>query len=150
MWAEHIKSYNGNTIVSIILHNGRLLFNQFHECQKEPNLHTSELNTTLFCSTSPLKAPNGLKSLKLAWRFVLTFIKIRSHRRKFSNSDSVEQKFLFINKMIFLNKNSIFFIWRKKFYSDVIYFCCRTSNRIMKTIFMFFFYSATVIYYGGQ
>jgi hypothetical protein len=25
-----------------------------------------------FCSTSPLKVPNRLKSLKLAWRFVLT------------------------------------------------------------------------------
>jgi hypothetical protein len=43
-----------------------------HECQKTPNLHTNELNTTCFCSTSPLKAPNRLKSLKLAWRFVLT------------------------------------------------------------------------------
>jgi hypothetical protein len=29
-------------------------------------LHTNELNTTFFCSTSPLKAPNHLKSLKLA------------------------------------------------------------------------------------
>jgi hypothetical protein len=37
-----------------------------HECQKRPNLHTNELNTTFFCSTSPLKAPNRLKSLKLA------------------------------------------------------------------------------------
>jgi hypothetical protein len=35
-----------------------------HECQKRPNLHTNELNTTFFCSTSPLKAPNRLKSLK--------------------------------------------------------------------------------------
>ncbi|CAH1365717.1 unnamed protein product [Tenebrio molitor] len=26
-----------------------------HECQKELNLHTNELNTTFFCSTSPLK-----------------------------------------------------------------------------------------------
>jgi hypothetical protein len=32
----------------------------------------NELNTTFFCSTSPLKAPNRLKSLKLARRFVLT------------------------------------------------------------------------------
>jgi hypothetical protein len=32
----------------------------------------NELNTTYFCSTSPLKAPNRLKCLKLAWRFVLT------------------------------------------------------------------------------
>jgi hypothetical protein len=37
-----------------------------HECHKGPNLHTNELNTTFFCSTSPLKAPNRLKSLKLA------------------------------------------------------------------------------------
>jgi hypothetical protein len=32
----------------------------------------NELNTTFFCSTSPLKAPSLLKPLKLAWRFVLT------------------------------------------------------------------------------
>jgi hypothetical protein len=37
-----------------------------HECQERPNLHTNELNTTFFCSASPLKAPNRLKSLKLA------------------------------------------------------------------------------------
>jgi hypothetical protein len=36
-----------------------------HECHKEPNLHTNELNTMFFCSTSPLKASNRLKSLKL-------------------------------------------------------------------------------------
>jgi hypothetical protein len=36
-----------------------------HECQKRPNLHTNELNTTFFCSTSPFKVPNCLKSLKL-------------------------------------------------------------------------------------
>jgi hypothetical protein len=43
-----------------------------HECERGANWHTNELNTTFFCSTSPLKAPNRLKSLKLAWRFVLT------------------------------------------------------------------------------
>jgi hypothetical protein len=32
---------------------------------------TNELNTRFFCSTSPLKAPNRLKSLKLAGRFVI-------------------------------------------------------------------------------
>jgi hypothetical protein len=37
-----------------------------HSCQKRPNLHTNELNTTFFCSTIPLKAPNRLKPLKLA------------------------------------------------------------------------------------
>jgi hypothetical protein len=37
-----------------------------HECQKKANSHKNELNTTFFCSTSPLKALNHLKSLKLA------------------------------------------------------------------------------------
>jgi hypothetical protein len=37
-----------------------------HECQKRPNFHTNELNTMFFCSTNTLKAPNRLKSLKLA------------------------------------------------------------------------------------
>jgi hypothetical protein len=46
-------------------------FKLAHSCHKKPNLHTNELNTTFFCSTSTLKAPNRLKSLKLAWRFVL-------------------------------------------------------------------------------
>jgi hypothetical protein len=30
---------------------------------KRPNLHTNELNTTFFCSTSLLKAQNSLKNL---------------------------------------------------------------------------------------
>jgi hypothetical protein len=55
--------------------NNSSLFNQFvrksglfcHEwAKKRPDLHTNELNTTFFCSTSPLKAPNLLKSLKLS------------------------------------------------------------------------------------
>jgi hypothetical protein len=33
---------------------------------------TSWIQRLFFCSTNPLKAPNRLKSLKLAWRFVLT------------------------------------------------------------------------------
>jgi hypothetical protein len=41
-------------------------FKMAHSCQKRPNLHTNELNTTFFCSTSPLKTPNRLKPLKLA------------------------------------------------------------------------------------
>jgi hypothetical protein len=36
-----------------------------HESQKKSNLHKNELNTTFFCSTTPLKAPDRLKSLKL-------------------------------------------------------------------------------------
>jgi hypothetical protein len=41
-------------------------FKMAHAFQKRPNLHTNELNTTFFCSTSPLKAPNRLRPLKLA------------------------------------------------------------------------------------
>jgi hypothetical protein len=41
-------------------------FTMAHSCQKTPNLHKNELNTTFFYSTSLLKAPNRLKSLKLA------------------------------------------------------------------------------------
>jgi hypothetical protein len=41
-------------------------FKMAHSCQKRSNLQTNELNTAFFCSTSPLKAPNLLKSLKLA------------------------------------------------------------------------------------
>jgi hypothetical protein len=41
-------------------------FKRAHSCQKRPSLHTNELNTTFFGSTSLLKAPNRLKSLKLA------------------------------------------------------------------------------------
>jgi hypothetical protein len=57
------------------------------------NLHKNELNTTFICSTSP-KGFKLLKIFKISVSFwkVVTFIKIHSHRRKFSNSDSVEQK----------------------------------------------------------
>jgi hypothetical protein len=40
-----------------------------HECQKRPNLHTNELNTTFFCSTSPLKAPKSIKIFKISLTF---------------------------------------------------------------------------------
>jgi hypothetical protein len=33
--------------------------------QKKSNLHKNELNTKFFCSTSPLKSPNRLQSVKL-------------------------------------------------------------------------------------
>jgi hypothetical protein len=82
---------------------------------KRPNLDTNELNTTFFCSTNPLKAPNRLKSLKL----VVTFIKIRSHRRKFLNSDSVKEKrYLKKPKIVFFVNNCLeckdFFIITKQ------------------------------------
>jgi hypothetical protein len=44
---------------------------------KKPNLHKNELNTTFFCSTSSLKAPNYLK---LALHFVLTSCDIYQNR----------------------------------------------------------------------
>jgi hypothetical protein len=79
-------SYGINkTLMSYTVWNNSSLFNEFvckvgffwhearftrvlkaHECQKEPNLYTNELNTTFFCPTSLLKARNRLKSLKLA------------------------------------------------------------------------------------
>jgi hypothetical protein len=40
-----------------------------HECQKRPHLHTNELNTTFFCSTSLLKAQNSLKICKISLTF---------------------------------------------------------------------------------
>jgi hypothetical protein len=43
-----------------------------YECQKMPNLHKNELNTTFFCSRSPLKTTNRLKSfykISLTFRF---------------------------------------------------------------------------------
>jgi hypothetical protein len=52
--------------VQIICCNNITSVLKAHEREKWPNLHTNELNTTFFCSTSPLKAPNRLKSLKLA------------------------------------------------------------------------------------
>jgi hypothetical protein len=39
------------------------------ECQKRPNLHKNELNTTFFCSTSPLKVPNRLIFFKISLTF---------------------------------------------------------------------------------
>jgi hypothetical protein len=75
--------------------NGLSRDDRKHECQKRPNLHTTELNTTFFLFDEPLKGSKSLKTFKISLTFrfdKLTFIKIRSHRRKFSNSDSVEQK----------------------------------------------------------
>jgi hypothetical protein len=52
--------------VPLSLRYAKIVCSLFDECQKRPNLHTNKLNTTFFCSTSPLKAPNLLKPLKLA------------------------------------------------------------------------------------
>jgi hypothetical protein len=79
---EHLYEINYNNTIDVItwlpknkefLHNVNYssLFNElvcklslfWHEWA---NLHTNKLNTTFFCSTSPLKGLNRLKSLKLA------------------------------------------------------------------------------------
>jgi hypothetical protein len=62
------RQYNSTGGGFLILKQIYSLFNEFVRKlgQKRPDLHTNELNTTFFCSTSPLKAPNRLKSLKLA------------------------------------------------------------------------------------
>jgi hypothetical protein len=55
-----------------------------------------EYNVFLF--DEPFKGSKSLKIFKISLTFrfdKLTFIKIRSHRRKFPNSDSVEQKVIF-------------------------------------------------------
>jgi hypothetical protein len=58
----HKNSSNKLLIVTL------LLVSQFWPTSaKKPNLYTNELKTRFFfCSTSPLKAPNRSKSLKLA------------------------------------------------------------------------------------
>jgi hypothetical protein len=60
------KYYNSSLFDEFVCKLGLFWHVWAHECQKRPNLHTNELNTTFFCSTSPLKAPNCLKPLKLA------------------------------------------------------------------------------------
>jgi hypothetical protein len=44
----------------------------------------------------------------------VTFIKIRSHRRKFSNSDGVEQNSYFYLKCV----KRVFFVHEKVFYAE--------------------------------
>jgi hypothetical protein len=83
-----------------------------------------EYNVFLFDDT--LKGSKSLKIFKinLTFRFV-TFIKIRSHRRKFSNSDSVEQKINF-----FVPKDSNYFIFKR---SKIALFCI--SRETLKWLF---------------
>jgi hypothetical protein len=74
---EKCKGVIDNTIVAvttstIVVYLMSSCVNWAYSCQKKSNLHTNELHTTFFCSTRALKAPNRLKSLKLAPRFVLT------------------------------------------------------------------------------
>jgi hypothetical protein len=57
------KKKNKNSFTKSSFHSR---FKLAHSCHKKPNLHTNELDISFFCSTSPLKAPNRLKSLKLA------------------------------------------------------------------------------------
>jgi hypothetical protein len=58
------ETKTGNSSLFDEFHSFHSRFKMAHACQKRPNLHTNELNTTFFCSTSPLKAPIRLKPLK--------------------------------------------------------------------------------------
>jgi hypothetical protein len=62
-----------------------------------------------FLFDDPLKGSKSLKIFKISLTFyfdnVVTFIKIRSPRRKFSNSDSVEQKKKKHFKYVYLSIN---------------------------------------------
>jgi hypothetical protein len=85
----------------------------WHEWQKRPNLHKNELNTTFFRSTSPLKAPNRLKSLKLAWRFVLTSYDIYQNpltQEKFLKFwQRRTKKYIFDHCLLFLSAQFLIF-----------------------------------------
>jgi hypothetical protein len=69
----------------------RVLNSPIHAKKAQFTQERVEYNVFLF--DKPLKGSKLLK-ISLTFRFdkVVTFIKIRSHRKKFSNSDSVEQK----------------------------------------------------------
>jgi hypothetical protein len=60
------KSYFRKSVIKIVVYLTSSCVNWAYSCKKHPNFRTNELNTTFFCSTSPLKAPNRVKSLKLA------------------------------------------------------------------------------------
>jgi hypothetical protein len=72
-----------------------------------------KLNTTFFCSTSPLKAPNRLKSLKLAWRFVLTSYDIYQNpltQEKFLKFWQCRtKKYIFDHCLLFLSAQFLIF-----------------------------------------
>jgi hypothetical protein len=65
-WITKIVEYLTSSRVNWVSETSVL---RAHECQKRPNLHTNELNTTFFCSTSPLKAPKSLKIFKISLTF---------------------------------------------------------------------------------
>jgi hypothetical protein len=70
---------------------------------KKAQLTHERVEYNVFLFDEPLKGSKSLKTFKISLTFrfdKLTFIKIRSHRRKFSNSDSVEQKNQFFESII--------------------------------------------------
>jgi hypothetical protein len=63
--------------------------------QKKTQFTQERVDYNVFLFDEPIKGSTSLKivQISLTFRFdKLTFIKIRSQRTKFSNSDSVEQK----------------------------------------------------------
>jgi hypothetical protein len=55
--------------------------------KKKSNLHTNELNTTFFCSTSSLKAPNRLKSCCDIYQNPFTYLEENSQILTVSNKN---------------------------------------------------------------
>jgi hypothetical protein len=57
-WVATACTINSSLFNEFVCKLGSLLHEwvslKAHECHKEPNPHTNELNTTFFCSTSPL------------------------------------------------------------------------------------------------
>jgi hypothetical protein len=64
--SEHASIANNSSLFNEFVCKLGFFWHESTSAKKKPNLHKNELNTTFFCSMSPLKTPNRLKSLKLA------------------------------------------------------------------------------------
>jgi hypothetical protein len=75
-----------------------------HECQKEPNLHTNELNTTFFfLFDEPLKGSKSLKIFKISLKFRF-------------------DKYRYLSKSVHTGENSqILTVWNKNICMELVY-----------------------------
>jgi hypothetical protein len=66
-----IVVYSTSLCVNWALKTARLhsRFKMAHACQKRPNLHTNELNTTFFLFDEPLKGSKSRKTFKISLTF---------------------------------------------------------------------------------
>jgi hypothetical protein len=80
-----------------------------HECQKKAQFthERVEYNVFFVRRAPPLKAPNRLKSLKLAWRFVLTSCDISQNLQMWPREKGAINK----PKLIIRNNIMIINIW---------------------------------------